>query len=594
MAVENLITDHLDIWTAAIKTKSSAGRGSSKKLELVGIKKLRELILELAVRGKLVPQDPSDEPASELLKKIEAEKVRLVKEGKIKKQKLLPPISDDKKSFELPKGWAWAYLQGLSTYIQRGKGPSYADMGSVKVISQKCIQNNGFVPSVARYINDESIENYQPERFIEDDDILWNSTGTGTVGRANVVAGIKPNTMVADSHVTVIRPAKVYSRFIWCFLMAPGIQKRIAPDHEHSLVSGSTKQVELNTSSVLSVVTPLAPIKEQHRIVAKVDELMALCDQLEAQTESSIDAHKTLVEVLLATLTDAKDADELNDNWQTISQHFDVLFTTQASIDQLKQTILQLAVMGKLVKQDPKDEPASKLLERIATEKQQLIKDKKIKKQTLLPAITDEKKPFEIPTGWSYTRLDDLCANVFSGSTPPKSELNETSGIPFLKVYNIQNQELEFEKRTLFVSANSHTGKLKRSILYPGDVVLNLVGPPLGKVAIMPNTYPEWNCNQNIICFRPLEIKLNRYIYTYLKAHIFLDYIDLVGSAGQDFISGAKCRAIVLPTPPLAEQQRIVAKVEELMTLCDSLKTRLNQAQTIQLHLTDAIVEQAL
>jgi type I restriction enzyme S subunit len=590
MAVENLITDYLDIWTSAIKTKSAAGRGSSKKLELVGIKKLRELILELAVRGKLVPQDPNDEPASELLKKIEDEKARLVTEGHIKKQKPLPSITEEEKPFKLPEGWAYERIGNLVSRLGSGSTPrggknAYVDTGIPFFRSQN-IWNDGIKLNDVAYITEEIHEQMSNTKVIPDD-VLLNITGA-SLGRSTIF----PKELIeanVSQHVTIIRLIETgMNNFLHLGILSPLIQKLVWGRQVGMAIEGLSKKVlEL-------FEFPVPPLKEQHRIVEKVDELMVLCDQLEAQTEASIDAHKTLVEVLLATLSNAKDADELNDNWQTISQHFDVLFTTQASIDQLKQTILQLAVMGKLVKQDPKDEPASKLLERIATEKQQLIKDKKIKKQTLLPAITDEKKPFEIPTGWSYTRLDDLCANVFSGSTPPKSELNETSGIPFLKVYNIQNQELEFEKRTLFVSANSHTGKLKRSILYPGDVVLNLVGPPLGKVAIMPNTYPEWNCNQNIICFRPLEIKLNRYIYTYLKAHIFLDYIDLVGSAGQDFISGAKCRAIVLPTPPLAEQQRIVAKVEELMTLCDSLKTRLNQAQTIQLHLTDAIVEQAL
>ncbi|ELZ7234619.1 restriction endonuclease subunit S, partial [Vibrio parahaemolyticus] len=181
-----------------------------------------------------------------------------------------------------------------------------------------------------------------------------------------------------------------------------------------------------------------------------------------------------------------------------------------------------------------------------------------------------------------------------SGSTPPKAELSETEGVPFLKVYNIQNQEIEFDKRTLFVSENTHIGKLKRSILYPGDVVMNLVGPPLGKVAIMPNTYQEWNCNQNIVCFRPLEIRCNSYIYTYLKAHIFLDYIALVGSAGQDFISGTKCRSIVVPVPPLDEQERLVERVDVLLDICKQLKQRLVESQKVQLHLTDTFVARAV
>jgi type I restriction enzyme S subunit len=583
------VTDHLDIWTSAIKTKSAAGRGSSKKLELVGIKKLRELILELAVRGKLVPQDANDEPACELLKRIEAEKNRLVIVGKIKKPKPLSPISEGEKLFKLPLGWEWEKLGNI-----------------FEVTSSKRINAKDYVPDGVPFFRSKEIgdlyrkEEINTEIFISNElfESLKRQSGFPLLGDLMLTAvGSIGNQWICDGRDFYYKDGNIAKiGFINEFSMEY-LSKFIASNSFFTQVLDTVSGTAYSALTIVklnNIRLPIPSQTEQHRIVAKVDELMALCDQLEAQTESSIDAHKTLVEVLLATLTDAKDAEELNDNWQTISQHFDVLFTTQASIDQLKQTILQLAVMGKLVKQDPKDEPASVLLEKIAEEKAQLIKDKKIKKQTLLPAITDEKKPFEIPTGWSYTRLDDLCANVFSGSTPPKSELNETSGIPFLKVYNIQNQELEFEQRTLFVSENSHSGKLKRSILYPGDVILNLVGPPLGKVAIMPNTYPEWNCNQNIICFRPLEIKLNRYIYTYLKAHIFLDYIDLVGSAGQDFISGAKCRAIVLPTPPLAEQHRIVTKVDELMILCDSLKAYLNQAQTTQLQLTDAIVEQAL
>ncbi|MFA0464822.1 restriction endonuclease subunit S, partial [Vibrio sp. 10N.261.45.F1] len=132
------------------------------------------------------------------------------------------------------------------------------------------------------------------------------------------------------------------------------------------------------------------------------------------------------------------------------------------------------------------------------------------------------------------------------------------------------------------------------SILYPGDVVMNIVGPPLGKIAIIPDSYPEWNCNQAIVVFRPIESLLNKYIYTYLTAGLFLQSIELIGTAGQDNISVTKSRSIVLPMPPLEEQHRIFARVEELMVVCDELKARLKKSQTTQLNFTDAIVEQAV
>ncbi|EGR1219924.1 restriction endonuclease subunit S [Vibrio parahaemolyticus] len=593
MAVENLITEHIDIWTSAVKTKSTSGRGSSKKQELYGVKKLRELILELAVRGKLVPQDPNDEPAAVLLERIALEKAQLVKEKKIKKPKTLQTLSPESLP-RLPESWTWSYMQDITEYVQRGKGPKYAEEGSVRVISQKCVQNSGFDIEPARYIEEESLEKYQDERFLRENDLLWNSTGTGTVGRVNVLPSIKQKSLVADSHVTVVRPLIMNSRYIWCILMAPGVQARIDPFHEQSLVSGSTKQVELNTSSVVTLPIPVAPIAEQDRIVAKVDELMELCDQLEQQTETSIEAHQVLVTTLLDTLTNSADADELMQNWARISEHFDTLFTTEESIDQLKQTILQLAVMGKLVPQDPNDEPAAELLKRIAEEKAQLVKDKKIKKQKALPPISEDEKPFELPSGWEWCRLDDICFGITSGSTPPKVNFNESEGIPYLKVYNIREQKIDFEYKPQFVDNDCHKTKLARSVLYPGDVVMNIVGPPLGKIAIIPDTYPEWNCNQAITFFRPIVPQLNKYIYTYLTAGSFLDSIELIGTAGQDNISVTKSRSILLPTPPLREQKRIVNKVHELFLLCNSLKMRLRKRQELKLCITDAIVEQAL
>ena len=340
--------DSLAIWSRAIQRKSTSGRGKNNKISLYGVQKLRELILELAVRGKLVPQDPNDEPASVLLEKISNEKARLVQEGKIRKPKKLPEITEEEKPFELPKGWAWVRLQDVTTYIQRGKGPKYADEGRVKVISQKCVQWSGFNLTQARYVDDVSLDKYQPERFLQKNDLLWNSTGTGTVGRINVLKSIVPETLVADSHVTVIRPLVVNSQYLWCYIAAPGIQLRINPEYENSLVSGTTKQVELNTSSVVPLLIPLPPLPEQHRIVAKVDELMALCDRLEQEQTDSREAHQTLVETLLRALVhDVQDvqvsreagtpgatapsAKAAQPAWQRIAQHFDTLFTTEES-----------------------------------------------------------------------------------------------------------------------------------------------------------------------------------------------------------------------------------------------------------------------
>lgn len=612
---KNLITTHLDIWTTAIEQKSSAGRGSSNKFSLYGIKKLRELILELAVRGKLVPQDVNDEPASVLLERIAAEKAQLVKDGKLKKQKPLPEIGEDEKPFELPQGWAWARFQDISLYIQRGKGPSYAEVGKVKVISQKCVQNTGFDMSPARYVTDESLEKYQPERFLINDDILWNSTGTGTVGRANVISNVDINSLVADSHVTVIRPLNIYSRFLWCFIMAPGIQSRIEPDNENALVSGSTNQVELNTSSVMSVVAPVAPLEEQHRIVAKVDELMSLCDALEAQTEASNSAHQILVETLLnalllpqATANTASQSDvslepqpftdSFDKDWQRVAEHFDTLFTTSASIDTLKQTILQLAVMGKLVKQDPNDEPAAKLLERIAKEKAQLIKEGKIKKQKLLPAITEEEKPFELPNGWAWVRFDDTTLSSSAGWSPqciPTPRVGNNWGV--LKVSAVTWGQFNPEENK---ELPSHLEPRHEHEVQSGDFLISRANTAdlVAKAVVVPDLAPKnLMMSDKIIRFKLHESVNGEYLNLMNNSQVSRDYYNRVAggtSSSMKNVSREQIRNLVVALPPQEEQQRIVAKVDELMALCDQLKARLADAQTTQLHLTDAIVEKAI
>ncbi|HDY7730135.1 TPA: restriction endonuclease subunit S [Vibrio vulnificus] len=595
MAVENLITEHIDIWTSAVKTKSTSGRGSSKKQELYGVKKLRELILELAVRGKLVPQDPNDEPAAVLLERIALEKAQLVKEKKIKKPKTLQTLSPESLP-RLPESWTWSYMQDITEYVQRGKGPKYAEEGSVRVISQKCVQNSGFDIEPAKYIEEESLEKYQDERFLRENDLLWNSTGTGTVGRVNVLPSIKQKSLVADSHVTVVRPLIMNSRYIWCILMAPGVQARIDPFHEQSLVSGSTKQVELNTSSVVTLPIPVAPIAEQDRIVAKVDELMALCDQLEQQTEASIEAHQVLVTTLLDTLTNSVDADELMQNWARISEPFDTLFTTEESIDQLKQTILQLAVMGKLVPQDPSDEPAAELLKRIAEEKAQLVKEKKIKKEKALPPIAEDEKPFELPNGWEWCRLEDV-VDIQSGITKGRKLAGrELKTIPYLSVANVQRGYLILNN---VKEIDLPIDELEKYSVEDGDLLITEGGDwdKVGRTAIWRSEVPYMAHQNHVFKARPfLKEQSEAWLEMYLNGPFARKYF--AGSSKQTTnlasINKTQLRSCLIAVPPRDEKKEISDRVQELIGMCDLLLEGIRASLQTQLQLTDVIVDQAV
>ncbi|EPU1192983.1 restriction endonuclease subunit S [Klebsiella oxytoca] len=388
MAVEKLIVDHIDTWTTALQTRSTAGRGSSGKIDLYGIKKLRELILELAVRGKLVPQDPNDEPASELLKRIAAEKAELVKQGKIKKQKPLPEISEEEKPFELPEGWEWVRLGEIVEVLDYMRKPISKDERTQGIYPY--YGASGIVDHVSDYIFDDKLV------LVGEDGAKW--------GKGDKTAFCISGKSWVNNHVHVL---KLFNSIITNEFL---VNYLTISDLAH-FITGTTVP-KLNQAKLISIPVIISPIKTQININAKIEQLMSLCDQLEQHSLTSLDAHQQLVETLLTTLTDSQNADELAENWSRISEHFDTLFTTEASIDALKQTILQLAVMGKLVPQDPNDEPASELLKRIAQEKAQLVKDGKIKKQKPLPPISDEEKPFELPDGWVWSRLDHVATRL--------------------------------------------------------------------------------------------------------------------------------------------------------------------------------------
>jgi type I restriction enzyme, S subunit len=257
-------------------------------------------------------------------------------------------------------------------------------------------------------------------------------------------------------------------------------------------------------------------------------------------------------------------------------EQFGVLAEAPGGVAKLRELILRLAVRGKLVPQEPNDEPASRLVERVRHERARLVASNQIKDSIRLEPIRNEDVLFAIPRSWEWVRAGDVCWSISSGTTPPQDvfQLTAEGGVPFLKVYNIRNQIIDFEYYPQFVSKSYHSTKMRRSVLVPGDVIMNIVGPPLGKVGIIPSSYPEWNCNQAIVFFRLIEPLLPAYLHTYLKEGSYLRNIALVGSAGQDNISVTKSKNIVIAIPPLAEQRRIVAKVDELMAICDELEAK--------------------
>jgi type I restriction enzyme S subunit len=589
--VEPLVTEHLDLWTSAIVSKNTTGRGSNKKVELYGIKKLRELILDLAVRGKLVPQAPNDEPASELLNRIAENRSELSKAKKnIKGTRT--DIGVEVTPFELPGGWSWVRLSALGTVSSssrvhkkdwESKGvPFYRAREIVKLSHYGSVDNELFIT--------EELYEQLCERGMAPvkNDIMI--TGVGTIGVPYVVLE-KDRFYFKDASVLIFQNHfELYPWYLNIFMRSPFWAASI---HEGSM--GTTVHT-FTISRAKEVLVSLPPLNEQYRIVAKVDELMALCDQLENQTEQNLDAHATLADTLLDALTRAQSAQELAENWQRLEQNWDILFPTsiagERAIDKLKQTILQLAVMGKLVPQDPNDEPASELLKRIAAEKEQLIKAKKMKKQKPLLLIADEEKPFDLPEGWEWCRFDSLTSLVTSGSRGWKSYYS-SSGSVFIRSQDIKKDRLEFDDRAFVELPDSTEGV--RTKVENGDLLMTITGANVAKVARIEDAPSKSYVSQHVGLIRLVDTAVGDYLHKWLTAEHGGRRLLLESSYGaKPGLNLLNIRELLIPVAPIQEQKRIVAKVDKLMTLCDQLKQRLLTAQKTKRNFTDAVVATSL
>ncbi|EKT1267046.1 restriction endonuclease subunit S [Salmonella enterica] len=592
MAVEKLIVDHIDTWTTALQTRSTAGRGSSGKIDLYGIKKLRELILELAVRGKLVPQDPNDEPASELLKRIAAEKAELVKQGKIKKPKPLPEISEEEKPFELPEGWEWVALQAICSLENGDRSKNYPNKSTlvetgIPFVNAGHLENGNIRQEDMTFITPEHFGILRSGKFL-DGDILFCLRGS--LGKSAIVQNLSG--AIASSLVIVRVFEPTFNKYIHLYFDAP-----LSYDFINKYDNG-TAQPNLAATDLARFLVPLPPLDEQSRIVNKITELMTLCDQLEQHSLTCLDAHQQLVETLLTTLTDSQNADELAENWARISEHFDTLFTTEASIDALKQTILQLAVMGKLVPQDPNDEPASELLKRIAQEKAQLVKDGKIKKQKPLPPISDEEKPFELPEGWVWCRLGELALKSEAGWSP-QCENTPRSGEQWgvLKISAVTWGEYQPEENK---ALPAHLSPREEYEVKENDFLIsraNTAELVARSVVVPENTPNNLMLSDKIIRFEFSSFVSAHYISIVNNSLFSREYYKEVAggtSSSMKNVSRNQVSELIIGLPGYNEQLKIVENITKYIQICEALTSKIQSAQQTQLHLADALTDAAI
>lgn len=518
---------------------------------------LKGLILKLALKGDLTSnwraENPDIESASDALQNIEDERVLLIKEKKIKKEKELPPIDDDEKPYSLPAKWEFVRL-GSIIKISSGDGLTSANM-----------DKNGAIP----VYGGNGITGYHSEYNIEKPEIVIGRVGyyCGSIHLSEDKAWVTDN-----AFVTRFSETNIYRDYLVWLLTGTNLKED----------ENATAQPVISGRKVYPIVVAFPPLEEQKAIVELVNELFAEVEQLEELTKERISLKEDFATSALQRLTQA---DSTTQEWNYLQQHFPSFFTEKANIKKLRETILQLAVQGKLTtkwrKENPSVENASELLKRINAEKQQLIAEKKIKKEKALPPIENEDKPYTLPETWTWCRLNQLTEVITKGSSPKWQGVQyveeNQGGVLFVTSENVGSYNLLWKKKK-FVEAKFNEIE-PRSILKRNDLLMNIVGGSIGRTAIY-DIDDLANINQAVTIIRLLSDSNHGYYLHFFNSPVCISYMyDKQVDNARPNLSMGNISKFMIPIPPVEEQKAIVEKVNSLMALCDNLEQQIDSSQ---------------
>lgn len=313
--------------------------------------------------------------------------------------------------------------------------------------------------------------------------------------------------------------------------------------------------------------------------------------------------HLLALEISIPDLgTQKKIVKEISSQLEKTEQLSSEIEKQKSYAKQLRQYILQEAIEGKLTADWRKQHPVQKgnpdydaeaLLDCLQQKKESLKKDPLVKREKIRTPVGDTEKEFSIPNNWIWIRMGELCYPITKGTTPDVHEIKADGEIPYLKMFNIVNQKLDFDYRSQYISKKVHDEKLTRSKVYPNDVIMNIVGPPMGKIAMVTDEFPEWNLNQAMAIFRGYDISINPYIYVFLNSMIWFKYVHTLGVVGQENMSLEQCKDIAVALPPLAEQKEIVARVEQHLQTITQIETQIVTRETTTKQLMQSILKDA-
>lgn len=495
------------------------------------IKSLKDKILQLAIQGKLVPQDENDEPASILLDLMKTEKEQIIKEKGIRKEKVLPEITEEEKRFDIPKGWEWSRLPNV-TIFQEGPGILAKDFreDGIPLIRLSGMQTNVVSLDGCNYL-DECMVKKKWEHFKLDlgDIIVSSSASMGKVARVDSsTVGCIPYTGLIRFKVL----SGIFDKYFIYFMQSPDYMSQIDAQK-----SGTTIK-HYGPTHLKKMIIPVPPLEEQKRIVAKVDELFELID-------------------------------ELDNNKQELLEN----------ISNTRNKVLQLAIQGKLVEQCEDDEPASVLLERIKAEKDQLIKDKVIKKEKPLPEISEEEKSFDLPKSWEWCRLGHI-STIKGGKRIPsgKKLLDEPTEHMYIRISDMKSGTI-IENDIKYISDEIYE-QIKNYYIEKDDIYMTIAGT-IGRVGIIPDKFHMAILTENASKIRVYNVYKD-FIFRILDSQYIQTQIsNRTKKVGQPKLALNQIASLIIPLPPLEEQKRIVKKVDLIMNYLDTLQQEIESQEII-------------
>lgn len=556
-----------------------------------GVAKLRELILSLAVRGRLVAHDPRDESAEILFEKIQQEKSEQAAHRELKRGRLRAQVEEAAMPFELPANWRWTRLGDAANKITDGThhSPPNTAQGDFRYISAKNIKPWGIdlsnVTYVTRSVHEEIYARCDPVLG----DVLYIKDGA-TTGVVTINSLAEPFSML--SSVALLKPScGLTSEFL--------IRVMASPFFYTEMRAGMTGVAitRVTLGKLEDALIPLPPLAEQRRIVARVEELMGLCDELEAHGRLQDEQHTRLLATLFDALLASASPKELAGNWQRVANHFDLLLDRPEAIDALEQTILQLAVRGLLVPQDSTYEPASVLIARIRAEKAKLAKAGELKQTKVLRPVTESDCTFNVPTSWTWARLGELVNHSEAGWSPRCDEGQRRGGAwGVLKVSAVSWGEFRsHENKQLPATLKARAEYEVRD----GDFLISRANTVelVARSVVAQNPEPRLMLSDKLIRLKISALVDHLYVNLVNNAQFARAYYAENASGTSGSMKNVSREVILnlpVPLPPPAEQRRIVARVEELRALCADLRKHLQQAQATRSHLAEALVARAV